>query len=116
MREKEKKALYVSGEESARQVAMRAERIGIKNADISVLCETDINEVTHSIKEAAPSVVIVDSIQTMYQSEMSSAPGSVSQVRECAALLMRVAKQEGYPIFLVGHVTKFGCYRGADGA
>ena len=107
-----KKALYVSGEESARQVAMRAERIGIANADISVLCETDINEVTQSIKETAPSVVIVDSIQTMYQGEMSSAPGSVSQVRECAALLMRVAKQEGYPIFLVGHVTKSGAIAG----
>ncbi len=107
-----RKALYISGEESARQVAMRAERIGIKNADISVLCETDINEVTHNIKEAAPSVVIVDSIQTMYQSDMSSAPGSVSQVRECAALLMRVAKQEGYPIFLVGHVTKSGAIAG----
>lgn len=105
-------ALYVSGEESARQVAMRAERIGVDNDNILMLCETDIDLVIQSIKETAPSVAVIDSIQTMYQSEMSSAPGSVSQVRECAAQLMRTAKSGGCPIFLVGHVTKSGAIAG----
>lgn len=109
---KDKKALYVSGEESAKQVAMRAERIGINNENILVLCETDIDAVIQSIKETKPSVVVIDSIQTMYQSDMSSAPGSVAQVRECASILMRLAKSEGYPVFLVGHVTKTGAIAG----
>ena len=107
-----KKVLYISGEESARQVAMRAERIGVKNADVWVLCETDIDSVTHMIEHEKPAAVVVDSIQTMYQSDMSSAPGSVSQVRECAARLLRLAKSGGCPIFLVGHVTKSGAIAG----
>ena len=107
-----KKVLYVSGEESVRQVAMRAERIGIVSEDILVLCETDIDLVIEGIKETAPLVVVIDSIQTMYRSDMASAPGSVSQVRECAALLMRLAKSEGYPVFLVSHVTKSGAIAG----
>ncbi len=107
-----KKALYVSGEESAKQVALRAERIGVDNNDIMILCETDILSVIEHIRQISPSVVIIDSIQTMYQNEMTSAPGSVSQVRECTAMLMRLAKEEGYPILLVGHVTKSGSIAG----
>ena len=107
-----RKALYVSGEESSRQVAMRAERIGIDSEDVFMLCETDIDLVIEGIREIKPLVVVIDSIQTMYQSDMSSAPGSVSQVRECAAQLMRLAKSEGYPIFLVSHVTKSGAIAG----
>ncbi|MCK5129821.1 MAG: DNA repair protein RadA [Clostridiales bacterium] len=106
------KALYVSGEESVKQIAMRAERIGVNNDNILVLCETDIDSVVEHIHKVQPSVVVVDSIQTMYQSDMSSAPGSVSQVRACAAILMQVAKTTGYPIFLVGHVTKSGAIAG----
>lgn len=109
---KEQNALYISGEESARQVAMRAERLGIDNDNILVLCETNIDAVIESIKDVKPSVVVVDSIQTMYRGDMSSAPGSVSQVRECTAILMRAAKSFGYPIFLVGHVTKSGAIAG----
>jgi DNA repair protein RadA/Sms len=109
---KENNALYISGEESARQVAMRAERLGIDNDNILILCETNIDSVVESIKEVKPSVIVVDSIQTMYRGDMSSAPGSVSQVRECTAILMRAAKSYGYPIFLVGHVTKSGAIAG----
>lgn len=109
---KDKNALYVTGEESARQVAMRAKRIGIDNDEILVLCETDIDLVVESIKSVNPSAVVIDSIQTMYRRDMTSAPGSVSQVRECTAVLSRIAKSLGYPIFLVGHVTKSGAIAG----
>ena len=111
-----KKALYVSGEESSRQVAMRAERIGTENEDIYVLCETDIDQVTASIKETGPLVVVIDSIQTMYRSDMSSAPGSVSQVRECAALLHAPCQSRGLSHFSCEPCYKIGCDSGTHGA
>ena len=104
--------LYVSGEESARQVKMRARRLGAADAGFYVLSENDMNTVEKRMQELSPSVMVVDSIQTMYRPDMASAPGSVSQVRECAAQLMRLAKLSGCGVFLVGHVTKEGAIAG----
>lgn len=104
--------MYVSGEESARQIKMRAKRLGAADAGFYVLSENDMNTVEKRMLELSPMVMVVDSIQTMYLPEMASAPGSVSQVRESAAALMRLAKQSGCSIFLVGHVTKEGFIAG----
>lgn len=104
--------LYVSGEESARQIKMRARRLGASDAGFYVLAENDMNTVEKRMAQLTPSVMVVDSIQTMYLPEMASAPGSVSQVRECASLLMRLAKLSGCSVFLVGHVTKEGSIAG----
>ncbi len=106
------RVLYVSGEESARQVKMRARRLGAVDAGFFVLSENDMNAVEKRMTRLSPNVMVVDSIQTMYVPEMASAPGSVSQVRESAALLMRLAKQSGCSVFLVGHVTKEGAIAG----
>ena len=106
------RVLYVSGEESARQLKLRARRIGALHEGILVLAENAMDQVEEKLQSLAPDYVIVDSIQTMYRPEMASAPGSVSQVRECAALLMRYAKTNGCAIFLVGHVTKEGSIAG----
>lgn len=104
--------LYISGEESVRQTKLRADRLGINNPLLHVLSETDMEYITSAIEEMNPSFVVVDSIQTVYQSDITSAPGSVSQVRECTAELMRIAKTKGIPIFIVGHVTKEGSIAG----
>ena len=104
--------LYVSGEESARQIKMRANRLGATASGFYVLSENDLNTVEKRMEQLSPGVVVVDSIQTMYLPEMASAPGSVSQVRECASRLMRIAKQSGCSVFLVGHVTKEGSIAG----
>lgn len=104
--------LYVSGEESARQIKMRAKRLGATDSGFYILSENDMNTVERRMEELSPTVMIVDSIQTMYRPEMASAPGSVSQVRECASMLMRLAKTSGCSIFLVGHVTKEGAIAG----
>ncbi len=104
--------LYVSGEESARQIKMRARRIGASGSGFYVLSENDMNTVERRMQELSPSVMVVDSIQTMYRPEMASAPGSVSQVRESASMLMRLAKTSGCSVFLVGHVTKEGAIAG----
>ena len=104
--------LYVSGEESARQIKMRANRLGASGAGIYVLSENDVNGVSKRMEQLSPSVMVIDSIQTMYLPEIASAPGSVSQVRECASLLMRLAKNSGCSVFLVGHVTKEGSIAG----
>ena len=104
--------LYVSGEESARQIKMRARRLGAADAGFYVLSENDMNTVEKRMQQLSPSVMVVDSIQTMYLPEMASAPGSVSQVRESASVLMRLAKISGCSIFLVGHVTKEGAIAG----
>ena len=104
--------LYVSGEESARQIRMRATRLSAASSGFYVLAENDMNTVEKRMMELSPGVMIVDSIQTMYRPEMASATGSVSQVRECAAMLMRLAKQSGCSVFLVGHVTKEGSIAG----
>lgn len=104
--------LYVSGEESAAQLRLRAQRLGGLDDSLYVLCGSDAASIIDQIHKLKPRLVIVDSIQTMYCSEIRSAPGSVSQVREAAAAFLRVAKTSGTPIILVGHVTKGGSFAG----
>ena len=104
--------LYVSGEESADQIKLRAERLGISSDRLLVLGETRLDEVLGQVEATAPSLVVVDSIQTVYLDGVSSAAGSVSQVRECAMALLRIAKSTGRPIFIIGHVTKEGSIAG----
>ena len=104
--------LYVSGEESARQIKIRANRLGASGAGFYVLSENDMNTVERRMEEIKPDVMVVDSIQTMYLPELASAPGSVSQVRESASLLMKLTKSAGISVFLVGHVTKEGSIAG----
>ncbi len=104
--------LYVSGEESARQIKLRAERLSVGGENLLLLCETDMDAVLEAIRAEKPDVVIVDSIQTVSLSEIASSPGSVTQVRECASALMREAKQNDIPIFVVGHVNKDGAIAG----
>ncbi|MCL5020974.1 MAG: DNA repair protein RadA [Bacteroidetes bacterium] len=107
------KILYVSGEESRAQVRVRAQRLGIKNLDrLFVLAETDLEAISKAVAEFNPPVLIVDSIQTVYHPDIMSAPGSVSQVRECAARLAQLAKISGTAVFIVGHVTKDGIAAG----
>ncbi len=107
-----RRVLYVSGEESARQLKMRANRLAIQVPNLYVLAENALDNVEEKLRQLAPDVMVVDSIQTMYRPEMASAPGSVSQIRECTSLLMRMAKETGTAIFLVGHVTKEGAIAG----
>ena len=107
-----KKVLYISGEESQRQIKMRADRIGEMPDNFYLLCETNLSVVEGAIRSHEPHVVIIDSIQTMYNEEVGSAPGSVSQVRESTGILMQVAKGMGITIFIVGHVTKEGVVAG----
>jgi DNA repair protein RadA/Sms len=105
--------LYVTGEESVQQIRLRAERLeGSPPASLLLLAETDCGVIEEAVGRAAPEVLIVDSIQTMYRPELESAPGTVSQVREATALFMRIAKTRGIPVFLVGHVTKEGAIAG----
>jgi DNA repair protein RadA/Sms len=105
--------LYVSGEESVRQTKMRAARLGVDSARLLVLAETDLEEIKAQIAHVRPSLVIVDSIQTVYRPDLPAAPGSVGQIRECTGDLLRVAKSEGGPaVFVVGHVTKEGTIAG----
>ena len=106
------KVLYVSGEESARQIKLRANRLGASGSGFYVLSENDVNAIEEKMQALMPTIMVVDSIQTMYRPDMSSAPGSVSQVRECASQLMRLAKLTGCAVFLVGHVTKEGALAG----
>lgn len=100
--------LYVSGEESAIQIKLRAKRIGLENGQVSIMTETDVQTVCEYINSAKPDLVIIDSIQTMQHSEISSSPGSIVQVRESANLLLRTGKSLDIPIFIVGHVNKGG--------
>lgn len=100
--------LYVSGEESARQIKIRADRLGVYSDNLSVMCETDAEKIAEYIHSEKPEIVIIDSIQTMNISEVSSSPGSISQVRECTNLLMRTTKALDIPMFIVGHVNKDG--------
>jgi DNA repair protein RadA/Sms len=105
-------ALYVSAEESAQQIKLRTERLGLSSDDLFVFAETSLDAVLEQIRELKPRLVIIDSIQTVYLEDVSSAAGSVSQVREGALRLLRIAKELGIPIFLVGHVTKEGAIAG----
>lgn len=106
------KVLYISGEESLKQIKLRAERLGIFQQEMYLLCETNIEVACASILKTMPDMVVIDSIQTMSSDDMSSAAGSVSQVREVTAQLMLLAKQTGTAIFIVGHVTKEGVVAG----
>lgn len=106
------KILYVTGEESEHQLRMRAERLHVKKDGVYVLAGTDINDVIASIEELQPELVIIDSIQTMYDPALATAPGSVGQVKQCAMELMRLAKATGFTAFVVGHVNKEGAIAG----
>lgn len=110
--EDNRKVLYISGEESLSQIKLRAERIGKFNANMLLLCETSLLAICEVIRKQMPKVVVIDSIQTMYSEEISSAPGSVSQVREATAMLLQLAKGLNVSIFIVGHVTKEGTVAG----
>ena len=110
------KVLYVSGEESARQIKMRADRLvqdaQSKNNDLMVLCETSLENIYAQIKEVQPSIVVIDSIQTISSEYVESSAGSLTQVRECAASLLKFAKESGTPVLLIGHITKDGTIAG----
>ena len=117
----EKKVLYVSGEESAHQIKLRADRLASSitpdrtdvNLDhISILCETSLEKIFSHIQQVAPEIVVIDSIQTIATEDVDSSPGSVSQVRECAAALLRFAKTSGIPVILIGHINKEGTLAG----
>tara|TARA_B100000959_G_scaffold138043_1_gene145085 strand:+ start:11973 stop:13346 length:1374 start_codon:yes stop_codon:yes gene_type:complete len=103
-----KAALYVTGEESLQQVGMRARRLGLPEAKLQMMAETNVEQIVQAAQQHAPELVVVDSIQVMHSADVASAPGSVSQVRECAAYLIQYAKQTNTVLFLVGHVTKEG--------
>ena len=105
-------ALYISGEESAAQVAMRAKRLGIQPAGMKLMSEIELEKIESAILEQKPQFVVIDSIQTLFSSDIESAPGSVTQVRECSARLTRLAKTAGSCLFFVGHVTKEGALAG----
>jgi len=107
-----RRTLYVTGEESVEQVALRAQRLALVNAPVDLLAEVELEAIVAAINATRPEVVVVDSIQTMFTGTLQSAPGSVAQVRECAAQLTRLAKQRGVVVVFVGHVTKEGAIAG----
>ncbi len=106
------KTLYVSGEESTRQIKLRAQRLGGDDSNCLILSETLIENILLQAGETAPQLIVIDSIQTMYSEALESSPGTVSQVRECAALLLRYAKESGVPVLIIGHITKDGSIAG----
>ncbi|MDR1532531.1 MAG: DNA repair protein RadA [Clostridiales bacterium] len=110
--QKGNKILYVSGEESVRQVKLRAERLGVTTGNLLLLSETSLEGVEQAVRQSSPRMLIVDSIQTIYRAEMASAPGSVTQVRECTAAFIRLAKGLNISVIIVGHVTKEGAIAG----
>lgn len=110
--EKHSKVLYISGEESLKQIKMRADRLGEFNGELLLLSETNLDIIEHTVSTIRPQVVIIDSIQTMFREDVSSAPGSVSQVRETTSALMQIAKKMFISVFIVGHVTKEGVVAG----
>jgi DNA repair protein RadA/Sms len=107
-----RKSVYVTGEESAEQVALRAQRLQVDTAGVQLLAETQLERIAATLESEKPEIVVIDSIQTLYTEALQSAPGSVAQVRECAAQLTRLAKQRGIAFFFVGHVTKEGALAG----
>jgi DNA repair protein RadA/Sms len=104
--------LYVSGEESPRQMKMRGQRLGIEQPNLLILAETSLEQILKSVQEVQPAAIVVDSIQTVYTEQLTSAPGSISQVQEVAGQLMWFAKRTGVPVFIIGHVTKEGAIAG----
>ncbi|WP_455375473.1 DNA repair protein RadA [Kaarinaea lacus] len=109
---KDMNTLYVTGEESLQQIAMRAHRLGLNASDLKMLAETDVISICNTASDIKPKVLLIDSIQVMYLNDIQSAPGGVAQVRECAAYLTRFAKQTGTILILIGHVTKDGTLAG----
>jgi len=107
-----KKILYVSGEESAEQIKLRAERIGIKSETCYLLAETNLDAVFANAEKIRPDLLVIDSIQTLHSDRLDATPGSVSQVKECTGHLMKYAKQTHIPVFLVGHINKDGAIAG----
>lgn len=107
-----RKVLYISGEESLKQIKLRADRVGSFNDTMKVYCETDLEDIAATARELKPDVMVIDSIQTMYAESADSAPGSPSQVKESTMLLLRLAKDEGIAVFIIGHVTKEGMVAG----
>ena len=107
-----RRILYVSGEESARQLKMRADRIGRPNDNVYIVCETSLQNIRDHIEEVNPGLIIIDSIQTIASDDIESVAGSVSQVRECAAQLLKYAKETAVPVMLIGHITKEGIIAG----
>jgi len=106
------RTLYVSGEESSRQLKMRADRLGHDNPDCYILCETSLEKIFEHIKEVKPDLLIIDSIQTIYTELLESSAGSISQVRECSVMILKYAKESGVPVLLIGHITKEGSIAG----
>jgi len=106
------KTLYVSGEESLQQIRLRADRLGMKENNCLVLSETSLQVIISQVHHLHPDLVIIDSIQTLFSEDIESSPGSISQVRECAARLLKVAKQSDIPVILIGHITKDGSIAG----
>ena len=107
-----RRILYVSGEESARQLKMRADRIGRPNDNVYIVCETSLQNIRDHIEEVDPGLVVIDSIQTIASDDIESVAGSISQVRECAAQLLKYAKETGVPVILIGHINKEGSIAG----
>ncbi|MDX2430158.1 MAG: DNA repair protein RadA, partial [Bacteroides sp.] len=108
----DKKTLYISGEESPQQIKLRADRLGSGTGQCSVLAETSLQVIINQIREMKPQLLIIDSIQTLFSEDLESAPGTVSQVRDCAARLLREAKENHMPVILIGHITKDGSIAG----
>ena len=108
----ERKVLYITGEESMRQVSMRAQRLGVSTDNLYILSETRLSDMLEAVSDAKPDILIVDSIQTMYNEENDSSPGSVSQVKDCTMALMQLSKMEGITVFVVGHINKDGAIAG----
>lgn len=112
VRMEERRILYVSGEESEQQIKLRADRIIGHSSDVILLCDTNLERIFSHIKEVKPDVVVIDSIQTISVDNVDSSPGSITQIRECAASLLKYAKESGVPVILVGHITKDGAIAG----
>ena len=106
------KTLYVSGEESTHQIKIRADRLGGDQSDTFILAETNLEKILQSIKELLPTLIIIDSIQTIFSSLLESAPGTISQVRDCTTILQRLSKETNVPVIIIGHITKEGALAG----
>lgn len=109
---RESRVLYVSGEESGSQIKMRAQRLGVASSELYMLAETRLDAILSSVESVAPDILIIDSIQTLYNDELTSTPGSVGQVKECTLALMNLAKRENITVFIIGHVNKEGAIAG----
>ena len=112
LRLKNRRVLYVSGEESVQQIKLRADRIEYNRSNCMIVCETLLETIFTHIKNVSPEIVVIDSIQTMCSESVDSSPGSMSQVRECTAMLLKYAKENNVPIILIGHITKDGTIAG----